>query len=95
VYDWSWVYPDAAWLKRVGYDAAPIRPALDALRAVLEHIAGLVRAAPDGRARVVRLLDAPGAEPYSRTVEEVLRQEVAHAAQHLADVARTRGAHGA
>ncbi len=94
VFDWSWVNPDVAWMRRVGYDKAPIGPALETLRALGRHIAGLVAAAPDGLQRQVRLLDAPGAALYSKTVEGVLHQEVEHIGGHLADVARTRAAHG-
>lgn len=94
-YDWSWVNPDAAWMRRVGYDNAPIRPALEALRALCRHISGLVRAEPEMLRREVRLLDAPGAELYTKTVEEILRQEVEHAREHLRVVLETRAAHGA
>ena len=93
-YDWSWVIPDAAWMQRVGYDTAPIRPALDTLRGLCEHISGLVSATSGGLGRQVRLLDAPGAELYTKTVQDILKHEVEHAADHLRDVVETRAAHG-
>lgn len=93
-FDWSWVNPDASWMRRVGYDKTPIRPALDTFRALGEHIAGLIGASADGLRREVRLLDAPGAKLYRKTVENVLRDEVEHAEHHIADVARIRAAHG-
>jgi hypothetical protein len=94
-YDWSWVTPDASWMRRVGYSKAPIRPALDALRALCQHISGLISATSDGLRREVRLFDAPGADLYTKTVEEILRQEVEHAEEHLRAVAQTRAAHRA
>jgi hypothetical protein len=94
VYDWSWLNPDAAWMQRMGYSTAPIRPALDALQALCEHVTALIRGIPDGLRRQVQLLDAPGAELYTKTVEDLLRQEVEHAEEHLGTVARTRAAHG-
>jgi hypothetical protein len=92
VYDWSWVYPNKAWVERLGYAKAPLAPALQALRSLSQHMAGLVRGQPDGLAREVKLLDAPGATPYARSVEAVLRQEVEHAREHLATVAEIRAA---
>lgn len=93
-YDWSWVTPDASWMQRVGYNTAPVGPALATLRALCEHIAGLIRASPDGLRREVRLLDAPGAELYAKTVQDILVQEIEHAEEHLRMVAQTRAAHG-
>jgi len=92
-YDWSWVTPDASWAQRVGYTRAPTGPALGALRALGQHLVGVIGAATGGLAREVRLLDAPGAELYTKTVEEILLQEVQHAEDHLRDVAETRAAH--
>jgi len=34
IYDWSWVTPDASWMQRVGYDTAPVRPALETFTAL-------------------------------------------------------------
>jgi hypothetical protein len=93
-YDWSWVNPDASWMRRLGYDTAPIRPALATLRSLCEHMVGLIGATTDGLRREVQLLDAPGAEPYTKTVEDLLREQAEHARDHLRDVAQIRAAHG-
>jgi hypothetical protein len=93
-YDWSWLFPDVAWAGRAGYTNAPVEPALDTLAALGRHVSGLITASPDGYEREVRLVDAPGAEPYTRTVQEVLSQEVEHARGHLASLAETRAKHG-
>ena len=93
-YDWSWVQPGGDWMKRMGYDRAPVQPALAALRALCEYVSGLIAAAPDGFARLVQLLDAPGAELYSKTVAGILAQEVEHAAEHLGTLSQIRAAHG-
>jgi hypothetical protein len=92
-YDWSWVTPDGSWMKRVGYDRAPTGPALEMVGALVAHVSGLLGAVPDAPGRQVRLLDAPGAEPYARTVEQIVRQEVDHVADHLEGVAQTRELH--
>jgi hypothetical protein len=94
-YDWSWVWPSAAWMQRVGYTTAAIRPALALLRALGRHFAALLRGGEDALARSVRLLDAPGAVPYRRTVRRVLAEEVQHANKHLRDIAKARAAHRA
>ena len=39
----------------------------------------------------MRRWDAPGAPHYRKTVARILRDEVAHAREHLADVTRGRG----
>lgn len=93
-FDWSWLYPDVAWAGRAGYTSAPVAPALELLTALGRHIAGLITERPDGFAREVRLVDTPGAEPYTRTVEKVLAQEIEHARGHLASLAQTRATHG-
>jgi hypothetical protein len=94
VYDWSWVNPDADWMRNLRYDRAPIAPALELLKVLGRHIATLVDAAPGGRARQALLLDAPGEKPYSVTIENVLLQESEHARQHLADVMHIRATRG-
>jgi hypothetical protein len=93
-YDWSWVMPDAGWMKRLGYDRMPIEPALRMLEHLCAHVATVVRVAPGGLAGKVRLVDAPGAKPYGRTIQQILEEECEHAQRHLHDVAQTRKAHG-
>ncbi len=93
-YDWSWVNPDAGWMKRLGYDRAPIEPALALLELLRTHVTEVVRVAPGGMRRAVKLLDAPGAKPRRLTVEQVLAGEYEHAQHHLRDIADTRKAHG-
>ncbi len=92
-YDWSWLYPDTAWCKRLGYDSAPVAPAIETLRALSRHIANIISASDDTLSRDVKLFDTPGDEPYSRTVEELLRQEVEHADEHLRNILKLRKRH--
>ncbi len=93
VYDWSWVTPDSSWVRRVGYDKAPVPTAIDLLKALCTHMALLITSAPDGFSREVQLLDAPGAKLYTRTVKDLLTQEVEHAEGHLSAVTETRAGH--
>jgi hypothetical protein len=92
MYDWSWVIPDRKWMKRLGYDRAPLDPALELLDALCAHVAGLARSAPGNMRRSVRLLGSPGARPRRRTVRQVLDDEREHARHHLRDIAETRNA---
>ena len=92
-YDWSWMTPNASWMQRVGYKTAPVGPALKTLKALCRHISGLISASPGASRRHVKLLDAPGAKLRTMTVDDVLRQEVEHAEEHLRDVAETRKTH--
>ena len=85
-YDWSWLYPNLEWVKRMGYAKAPIEPAVATLRAMNEHIANLVKANPKVLTRKVTLFDTPGGETYTMTVEEIMRQEVSHADEHLGEL---------
>lgn len=89
-FDWSWMYPDARWVKNLGYRRAPLEPALRLLEALCGHVAGLARAAPGGMKRSVRLVDSAGARPRRRSLEQVLADECEHARQHLRDIAETR-----
>jgi hypothetical protein len=91
-YDWSWVLPDQKWMKRLGYDRAPLDPALALLEALCAHVAGLARSAPGGMKSSVRLLGSPGARPRRRTVRQVLADEREHARHHLRDIADTKNA---
>jgi hypothetical protein len=91
-YDWSWVNPGARWMRRLGYDRAPVEPALAFLEALCAHVARVVRTAPGALRRHVRLLDAPGARLRRRTVAQVLDDEWEHARHHLGDVAEARKA---
>ena len=94
VYDWSWLFPNLEWTQRMGYERVPIGPALATLRALVEHVGGVI-AASDGLGREVQLRDSPGAALYTKTVEDLLRQEAEHAADHLRSLAQTRAAQGA
>jgi len=91
-FDWSWVTPNGAWMKRLGYDRLEIRPGLELLRSLVEHIALLIEASGDGLDREVQLLDSPGAALHTRTVRGVLEEEVKHAVEHLQSAFRVRNA---
>lgn len=92
-FDWSWMMPDARWMKGLRYDRSPVEPALELLAALGAHVAGLVRAAPGGLSRHVGLVDSPGARRRRRTLGQVLDDECEHARQHLRDIANTKKAH--
>ncbi len=93
-FDWSWVTPDAGWMRRLGYDRTPIEPALELLERICSHVTQVVRTAPGGSEAHVMLLDAAEARPRRRTVAQVLADECEHAQHHLQDVGDTRKAHG-
>jgi hypothetical protein len=85
VYDWSWLWPNNAWIKRMKYGRLPVEPALAALRALSRQVSNIILARPDALRCEVKVFDSPGAEPYSLTVEDILRQESDHAEEHLAE----------
>lgn len=85
-YDWSWVNPDRSWMRRMGYDKAPVEPALATLEALSAHVKGLLGIRGEARACEIQLLDEPGAEPRSVTIGEVLEEEINHARQHLKEI---------
>ena len=89
-YDWSWLYPDRAWVGRMGYETAPVEPALNIINALCTQIANLVTVNPEILTREVHLFDAPGEEIYSMTVADIMRQEIDHAAEHLSDIRKIR-----
>jgi hypothetical protein len=92
-YDWTWVNPNKSWMRRVGYDTANVDFAIKTLHALCRHISALVAAQPRALTRTVRLNDSPGAPRYVMTVEKILRQEVAHANEHLGDIRDARRLH--
>jgi hypothetical protein len=67
-FDCSWLNPDRAWMERMGY-SGPVAPAIEALSAVCRYGSALLGAAPDALRREIKLLGAPGTEPYPMTVE--------------------------
>jgi hypothetical protein len=87
-YDWTWVQPNTAWTRRMGYERVAVRPALAALRAVGRHLAAVLQAADGGLSRTVELWDAPGAPTYRKSVAQLLADEVAHAKEHLGELPR-------
>lgn len=93
-FDWTWVNPNKGWMKRVGYDKADVRAAINTLQALSRHVSTLVNARIDALARTVRLNDAPGARRYSISVRQILLQEIEHAKGHLAGVQQIRSEHG-
>ncbi len=92
IYDWSWLLPDPAWMRRSGYRRLDPAPALRALKAVGRHVAALLAGTPGSLKRKVRLRDAPGARLRTVTVEQILGDEVEHAKHHLRDVRAIRKA---
>jgi hypothetical protein len=85
-YDCSWMNPDRKWMERMGYTRAAVAPAIDALSGLCRYVAALLSAAPDALRHEVKLLGAPGTEPYLMTVEQMIRLEVEHARHHLQEV---------
>ena len=85
-YDWTWVWPNGEWMKRMGYDRAPVPKAIELLHALGRHFEVLLAANPDAMRRKVTLFDTPDGKRYSKTVAQVLATEVAHAQEHLGDL---------
>lgn len=92
-FDWTWLNPDRGWMRRMGYASAPVAPAINALRAVGAHVAGLIAKTPRSLRRRVSLNDSPGAERYVMTVKTILEQEATHVTHHLKDVRSIRRTH--
>ena len=86
-YDWTWLYPNLDWVKRLGYAQTPIKPVITMLDGMNEHIANLVRTNPKVLKRKVTLVDTPDGEKYTMTVEEIISHEVEHALDHLKEAA--------
>jgi len=89
-YDWTWVTPNGAWMERLGYGKAPVGPAVSTLAALSRHLAGLLSVTGDALERTVELYDAPGAPHYTKTVRQILSDEVTHASEHLGALPRRR-----
>jgi hypothetical protein len=90
-YDWSWLYPDKQWMKRLRYDTAPLKPAIDLLDALCVHVAGVARNARGALSRDVRLAGS-GGRARRRTVRQILSEECEHARHHLRDIAQIKRA---
>ena len=89
-YDWSWLFPDKAWMKRLGYDRAPLEPAIRLLEALCDHVVGITRRAAGSMSRNVRLVGTPGGRGSRRSVRRVLEEECVHARHHLRDIAKAK-----
>ena len=87
-FDCSWLNPDRAWMERMGYRGA-VAPAIEALSPLCRYVSAPLSAAPDALRREIKLLGAPGTEPYPMTVEEMIHQEVEHARHHLQEIEDT------
>ncbi len=62
-YDWSWVTPNTEWMRRLGYDHAPIAPALDLLESLAQYMSCLLAQNPRGLRRTIAILDSLGGVP--------------------------------
>lgn len=89
-YDWSWLYPNKAWVKRMGYGSAPLDPALETLRGLCRHVSNLISSREDALQCEVKLFDTPGGEIYAMTVEQIIRHEVDHAKEHLGPIRQSQ-----
>ena len=89
-YDWSWMLPFGPWMDRLPYRSMPIEPSLEALRALNAWVAAVVGRVDDGLSREVQLRDSPDAELRRVTVADLLKQEIAHAEEHVAEIRATR-----
>jgi len=85
-FDWKWLWPDGAWIARLGYGSADVEPAFRLLGALTEHLAGLLRRDPALLQRKLGLRDSQEAEPYKITIEGILAREVEHAHEHLGEL---------
>ena len=85
-YDWSWMMPFGPWLARLDYAHKPIEPARRLLSVLNAYVAAQIEPLADGLAREVCLRDAPGAELRRVTVADVLRQEIDHVREHIAQL---------
>lgn len=92
-FDWTWVNPNKSWMRRVGYDAAGVDPAIKVLRALSRHISELISQNRQTLSRKVQLSDTPDGPRYLMTVEDILRQEVKHADEHLRPIQDIRKRH--
>jgi hypothetical protein len=89
-YDWTWVNPGGSWMSRLGYSKAPIGPALSTLQSLTRHFAALFSVIDGGLHRTVELYDSPGAPHYTKTVGQLLLDEVNHAREHLGALPQRR-----
>ena len=92
-YDWSWLYPDAKWTRRMGYGALPIDPAIETLKALSRYVAIIIAANHNAPQQELKLLDVPGSEPRPTTVNAVLEEEVKHTDMHLGEAEQIRKRH--
>ncbi len=89
-YDWSWVVPDRRWMRQMGYERAPVGPALDLLEALVAHICSLLGSSPGSLDRSVRLFAGPGRKLERRTIRQLLEEQCEHARDHLRDIAAAK-----
>jgi hypothetical protein len=88
-YDCSWLNSDRAWVERMRYSREAMAPAIEVLSASCRYVSALLSAAPDALRHEIKLLGAPGTEPYPMTVEQMIRLEVEHARHHLQEIDET------
>ena len=92
-FDWTWVNPDKAWMRRLGYTTSDVKPALAVLRSLCAHLSALLESRPNALSRTVSLNDSPGAPRYTKSVAEILEEQIEHAADHLQQIRDTRRRH--
>jgi hypothetical protein len=82
-FDWGWLFPDEQWNARLGYANVGVEPAIELFRALTKYFSALLRRDPSLLHRTIQLRDSGESDPYTITVEEILKREVGHAREHL------------
>jgi hypothetical protein len=85
-FDLSWLNSDPAWMERTKYNRVAVATAMEVLSPVCRYAAALLGAAPEALRHEIKLLGAPGTEPYPMTVEQMIGLEVEHAQKHFRDI---------
>ena len=88
-FDCSWLNADRAWVERMGYSREAMAPAIEVLSASCRYASALLGATPDALRHEIKLLGAPGTEPYLMTVEQMISLEVEHGRHHLQEIDET------
>ena len=85
-FDCSWLNSDPAWMERTKYNRVLVASALEVLAPLCRYAAELLSAAPEALRHEIKLVGAPGTEPYPMTVEQMIGLEVDHAQQHVQEI---------
>ena len=93
-FDWYWQLPQNEWAKSWNYLGRSIEPSLAMFRANRKHIVQLLRHTPGALEKSLRVRLPTKIEEQDLKVVSVVKGQIQHVQDHIAEIGEVRKVHG-